>query len=92
MNNIYLNLAKSIIGQCECGDVDVVVLVNTQFERAKLVDVIAYLQKPMKFEGFAKAGVLKLFGKKVNIVITKNNDRELRKMNFGNARIYNLEN
>ena len=90
MDNVYSRLALNLIGQCEIGNVDCVVLVKDQRERAKLVDTIAYFQKPMKFEAFARAGVVTIFGVKINIVVTKNN-KDINKMKFGNVRVYNLE-
>lgn len=90
MDNVYLRLAKSIVGQAEVGTVNIIVFVKNGAERVNLIDAIAGLQYAMCFEGFARAGVLTLFGKRVNIIVNKNG-KGINKMKFGNARVYNLD-
>lgn len=90
MDMVLINIAKSIIGQCEVGNVGIVVFVHNGADRAKLIDTIAYFQRPMKFEGFEHGGSkLTLFGKEILIVIAKKG--AINNMKFGNRRIYNIE-
>lgn len=86
--SIYLRIAKNIIGQCNVGNVDCIVFVNNGSERLKLIDTIAALQYSMGFEGNVRAGVVTLFGKKVNIIVMKKG--AVNGMKYGDARIYSL--
>jgi len=88
MDNMYLTLAKNIIGQCEVGNVDVIVFVKNGDEKVKLTNTIAALQHTMHFEGFKRKGKLELFGKKINII--KAHKGAVNGYKYGNARIYSL--
>ena len=89
METVYLNLAKSIIGQCEVGNVDVVVVVSNGMERELLIDTIAALQHNMHFEGFKHGTTLTLFGRKVNIIL--NTKGAANRMKLNNKRVFALE-
>lgn len=90
MNDVYLRMAKNIIGQCEVGTVNSIVFVKNGAERFKLIDTIAALQHSMGFEGDKSgAGKLNLFGKTVNIIISKKG--AVNGMKYGNDRIYSLD-
>jgi len=89
MDQVYCNIAKSIIGQCEVGNVNCLVLVQNTGEAQKVIDAIAYLQYPMKFEGFKRGLTLTLFGKTVKFVVNK--PGSLNKARLDNLRIYELK-
>lgn len=88
MNDVYLNLAKNIVGQAEIGNVNIIVFVKNGADKVKLINAIAYLQHTMHFEGFEKRGKLEIFGREINIIIKHKG--AVNGMRYGDARIYSL--
>ena len=85
---VFETMAKNIVGQCEVGNVNVLVFVGNGAQRQNLINAIAALQYSMKFEGFHKGGKFVIFGKTVNILNHKKGS--VNGMKVKDARVYSL--